>query len=128
VTKAYLKSLGTVSQFTMPLSGGIYLGKILWIIFIVVKSFMILDHLSEGSRDGLARAVEGGDGNAPEDDACTPIDTPHSDMTLSVIKSIKTYSTSFSAALSSFDIQTWVSELECERNSRTTMNNMGKRQ
>jgi hypothetical protein len=75
----------------------------------VAKSFLSLDHLSEGGRDGPARAVEGEAGNAPEDDACTPVDTPHSDMTLSVIKSIKTSSTTFSAALSSSDIQAWVS-------------------
>jgi hypothetical protein len=91
------------------LSGGIYLGKILGIIFIVVKSFSSLDHLSEGNQDGLARAVEGEDGNAPKDDACTPIDIPHSDMTLSIIKSIRTSSTIFSATLSSSNIQAWVS-------------------
>ena len=93
----------------MPLSGGIYLGKILGIIFIVAKSFLSLDRLSKGSWDGPARAVEGEAGNALEDDACTPVDTPRSDMTLSVIKSIKNSSTIFSAALSSSDIQVWVS-------------------
>ena len=75
-----------MSRFTVSLSGGIYLGKILGIIFTVAKSFRSLDHLSEGSRDGPAGAVEGEDGNAPKDDAYTPIDIPHSDMTLPAIK------------------------------------------
>jgi hypothetical protein len=98
--------MGTVSRFTVPLSGGIYLGKMLGIIFIVAKSFPSLDCLSEGDRDGPARAVEGEVGSAPEDNAYTPVDILCSDMTLSVIKSIRTYSTIFSAALSSSDIQT----------------------
>ena len=106
----------------MPLSGGIYLGKILGIIFIVEKSFMSLDRLSEGSQDGLARAVEGEDGNAPKENACTPVYIPRSNMTLSVIKSIKNSSTIFSVALSSFNIQTWVSWIKCKRNSETTVN------
>jgi hypothetical protein len=93
----------------VPLSGGVYLGKILRIILIVEKLFMSLDHLFEGNQDGPSREVEGEADNAPEDDACTPVDTPHSDMTLSVIKSIKTSSTTFSAMRSSFDIQAWVS-------------------
>jgi hypothetical protein len=96
-------------RFTIPLSGGIYLGKILGIIFTVAKSFLSLDRLSKGSQDGPARAVEGEAGNAPEDDACTPVDTPRFNMTLSVIKSIRTSSTIFLAALSSSDIQAWVS-------------------
>jgi hypothetical protein len=93
----------------VPLSGGIYLGNILGIIFTVEKSFLSLDHLYEGGWDGPARAVEGEAGSAPKDDACTPVDTPRSDMTLSVIKSIKIYSTNFSAALSLSDIQSRVS-------------------
>jgi hypothetical protein len=93
----------------MSLSGGIYLGKILGIILIVAKSFPSLDHLFEGSWDGLARAVEGEARNAPEDDACTPVDIPLSHMNLSFIKSIRTSSTIFSATLSSSDIQAWVS-------------------
>ena len=98
-----------MSRFTILLSGGIYLGKMLGIIFTVAKSFLSLDHLSEGGRDGSTRSVEGKDGSAPEDDACTPVDIPLSDMTLSFIKSIKTSSTSFSVALISSDIQAWVS-------------------
>jgi hypothetical protein len=98
-----------MSRFTVPLSGGIYVGNIIGIIFTVENLFLSLDHLSEGCRDGLARAVEGAGGNAPEEDACTPVDTPCSDMTLSVIKSIKNSSTSFSIALSLSDIQAWVS-------------------
>jgi hypothetical protein len=75
----------------------------------VAKSCLSLDRLSEGSRDGPTSAVEREARNAPEDDACTPVDTPHSDMTLSFIKLIKTSSTIFSAVLSSSDIQAWVS-------------------
>jgi hypothetical protein len=93
----------------MPLSGGICLGKILGIIFTVAKSFPSLDHLSEGGQEGHARAVEGDVGSAPEDDVYTPIDISFSDMTLSVVKSIRTSSTIFSPALSSSDMQTWVS-------------------
>jgi hypothetical protein len=88
----------------------------------VAKSFPSLDHLSEGGRNGPAREMEGEVGSAPEDDACTPVDIPHSDMTLSVIKSIRTSSTIFLAALSSFDIQIWVSGLGCNRNSVMTVN------
>ena len=73
------------------------------------KLFPSLDCISEGGRDGPARAVEGEDGNAPEDDSYTPVDIPRSDMNLSVIKSIITSSTIFSVVLSSSDIQTWVS-------------------
>jgi hypothetical protein len=93
----------------VSLGGGIYLSNILGIIFIVAKSFPSLDHLSKGSWDGSAQAVEGEAGNSPKDDACTPVDTPRSDMTLSVIKSIKNSSTTFLAALSSSNIQAWVS-------------------
>ena len=98
-----------MSQFTVLLSGGIYLGNMLGIIFIVAKLFSSLDHLSEGGQDGPTRAVEGEAINSPEDDACTLVDTPRSDMTLSVIKSIKTSLNSFSIVLSLFDIQAWVS-------------------
>jgi hypothetical protein len=42
------------------------------------------------------RAVEGEAWSPLIDDAWTPVDNPHSDMTLSVIKSIKTSSTTFS--------------------------------
>jgi hypothetical protein len=105
----------------MP-SAGIYLSKMLGIIFTVAKSFLILDHLFEGGWDGTTWEVEGEASSAPENDACTLIDILYSDMTLSVIKSIRTSSTIFSAALSSFDIQIWVSELGCNRNSDMTMN------
>jgi hypothetical protein len=94
----------------------------LGIIFTVEKSFPSLDHLSEGDQDGPARAVEGEVGNAPEDDACTPVDIPCSNMTLSVIKSIRTSSKIFSAALSSFNIQIWVSGLGCNKNLEMTVN------
>jgi len=106
MTRAYLKSLGILARFTVSVSGGIYVGKILGIIFIVVKSFSRLDRLSEGGRDGPTRAVEGEDGSAPEDDACTPVDNPISDMTLSIIKLIKNSSTNFSIALNTSNIHT----------------------
>jgi hypothetical protein len=93
----------------VPLSGGIYLGKILGIIFTMANLFPSLDRLFEGSQDGSAQAVEGEAGNSFEDDSCTPIDTHRSNMTLSVIKSIRTSSTIFSAVLRLSDIQAWVS-------------------
>jgi hypothetical protein len=75
---------------------------------------MSLDHLSEGGQDGPTLALEGEASIAPEDDAYTPVDIPCSGMTLLVIKSIRTSSTIFSAALSSSDIQTWVNWLGCK--------------
>jgi hypothetical protein len=94
----------------------------LGIIFTVAKSFPSLDHLSEGGQNGHAQAVEGEAGSAPEDDACTPVNILRSDMNLSVIKSFRTSSTIFLAPLSSFDIQIWVSELRCNRNSEMRVN------
>ena len=111
-----------MSRFIVSLSGGIYLGKMLGIIFTVAKSFLSLDRLSKGGRDGPARAVEGEANSALKDDAYTPVDILHSDMTLSVIKSIRTSSTIFSSVLNSSDIQTWVSWLGYKRNSETTVN------
>ena len=111
-----------MSQFIVPLSGGIYLRKMLGIIFIVAKSFSTLDRLFEGGQDGPAWAMEGEDGSVPENDACTPMDIPHSDMTLLIIKSIRTSSTILLAVLSSFDIQIWVSRLGCNRDSNMTVN------
>jgi hypothetical protein len=89
VTNSYSKSFATLTWFTVLLSGGIYVGNMLGIIFTVAKSFTSLDHLSEGGRYGLARAVEGEAGSALMDDSCTLVDTPLSDMTLSIIKSIR---------------------------------------
>jgi hypothetical protein len=88
----------------------------------VTKSFPSLDHLSEAGRDGPSRVVEGEDGSVLEDDDCRPVDIPRSDMTLSVINSIRTSSTIFSAALSSFDIQIWVSGIRCNKNSEMIVN------
>jgi hypothetical protein len=104
VTNSYSKSLGTLSRFTVPLRGAMYVGKMLGIIFTVAKSFPSFDRLSEGSRDGPARAVEGEAGSAPEDDACTPVDNPHSDMTLSALRLASTSLTDSSVALNSSDI------------------------
>jgi hypothetical protein len=88
----------------------------------VVKLFLSLDHLSKGGQDGPAQVVKGEVASAPEDDACTPVDILRSDMTLSVIKSIRTSSTIFSVVLSSSDIQTWANWLRCKRNLETTVN------
>jgi hypothetical protein len=51
-----------------------------------------------------ARAVDGEAGSPLMDDACTPVDNPLSDMTLSVIRSRSTSVTDSSTALSSSDI------------------------
>jgi hypothetical protein len=61
-----------------------------------------------GRSGWTGRAVEGEAWTPLVDDAWTPVDNPLSDMTLSVIRSIKTSSTTFSAVLSSSDIQAWV--------------------
>jgi hypothetical protein len=73
---------------------------------MVEKSFTSLDHLSEGGRYGLARAVEGEAVSALVDDSCTLVDTPLLDMTLSIIKSIRTSSTTLSVALNASNIRT----------------------
>jgi hypothetical protein len=78
----------------------------LGIIFTVAKSFTSLDHLSEGGRYGFAPTVEGEDGSALVDDSCTLVDTPLSNMTLSIIKSIRTSSTTLSVALNASNIRT----------------------
>jgi hypothetical protein len=68
------------------------------------RSSLCLVHFSSDGRDGPApRAVDGEAGIPLVDDACTPMDI---DMTLSVMRSIKTSSTIFSAVLNSFDIHT----------------------
>jgi hypothetical protein len=63
-------------------------------------------HFSSSSWDGPARVVEGETCSPLVDDACIPVDNPHSDMTLSVINSIKNSSTTFSATLNASDICT----------------------
>jgi hypothetical protein len=69
------------------------------------RSSLCLVHFSSDGRDGLARAVDGEAGSPLVDDACTPVDNPLSDMTLSVIRSRSTSVTDSSTALSSSDIR-----------------------
>jgi hypothetical protein len=64
-----------------------------------VRSSLCLVCFSFDDRDGTIRAVDREVSIPLMDDACTPVDNPLSDMTLSIIKSVKTYSTSFSMAL-----------------------------
>jgi len=68
-------------------------------------SSVFLVYFSSIGHDGMVRAMEGEACTPLVDEAWTPIDNPHSELTLLVIKSIKTSSTNFSAALSSSNIQ-----------------------
>ena len=68
-------------------------------------SSVFLVYFSSIGQDGMVRAMEGEACTPLVDEAWTPIDNTHSDFTLLVIKSIKTSSTNFSAALSSSNIQ-----------------------
>jgi hypothetical protein len=63
-----------------------------------------LVRFSSAGWDGPARVVDGEADSPLVDDACTPVDNPLSDMTLSVIKSKSTFVTDSSTALSSSDI------------------------
>jgi hypothetical protein len=72
--------------------------------FAFARSSLCLARFSYDGRDGLApRVVDGEAGSPLIDDACTPVDI---DMILSVMKSIRTSSTSFYAVLNSSDIRT----------------------
>jgi hypothetical protein len=71
-------------------------------------SSLCLVRFSSIGRDGPVRVVEGEAWGPLVDNDWTPVDNPCFDMTLSVIKSIKTSSTTFSSVLSSSDIQDWV--------------------
>jgi hypothetical protein len=62
-------------------------------------------HFSSFGQDGPARAVDGEACSPFVEDACTPVDTPLSNMTLSVIKSRRTYVIDSSTAVSSSDIR-----------------------
>jgi hypothetical protein len=71
----------------------------------LARSSLCLVRFSSDGWDGLAQRVVDEEGGIPlVDDACTPIDI---DMTLSVMRSIRTSSTSFSTMLNSFDINAW---------------------
>jgi hypothetical protein len=80
-------------------------GSILGINLAFVRSSLCLVHFSSTGRDGPARAVDGEADSPLVEDACTPVDTPLSDMTLSVIKSRRTFVTDSSTAVSSSDIR-----------------------
>jgi hypothetical protein len=69
-----------------------------------VRSSLCLVHFSSAGRDGLAQVVDGEADSPLIDDACTPVDNPLSDMTLSVIKSRSTFITDSSTVLSSSNI------------------------
>jgi hypothetical protein len=58
------------------------------------------------ARDVPSRAIEGEAYTPPIDDAWTPVDNLLSDMTLSVIKSIRTNVIDYSSFVSSSDIHT----------------------
>jgi hypothetical protein len=77
----------------------------LGIILAFTRSSLCLVFFSSTGRDGLARAVDGEAGSPLIDNACSPVDTPLSDMTLSVIKSRRTSVTDSSTAVSSSDIR-----------------------
>jgi hypothetical protein len=80
-------------------------GTILRIKLSFAISSLCLVIFSSTRWDGLAREVDR-EANGPlVEDACTPVDTPLSDMTLSVIKSRRTCTTDSSTAMSSLDIR-----------------------
>jgi hypothetical protein len=87
-------------------------GNIVRINLAFAKSSLCLVHFSSDGRDGLdLRAVDGEACILLVDEACIPVDI---DMTLSVIRSIRTSSTTLSAALNSSDIHTqgWKSRVQ----------------
>jgi hypothetical protein len=66
------------------------------------KSSLCLVHLSRDVPDPWA--VDGEADSPLVDDACIPVDTPLSEMTLSIIKSRRNYVTDSSTVVSSSDI------------------------
>jgi hypothetical protein len=81
-------------------------GSILGINLGFARSSLCLVRFSSTRQDGSARAVDGEADSPLVEYSCTPVDTPLSDMTLSVIKSRRTYVTDSSTAVSSSDIHT----------------------
>jgi hypothetical protein len=69
------------------------------------RSSLCLVRFSSDGQDGPARAVDEEADNPLVHDACTLVDNPLSDMTLSVIRSSSTSVTDFLTALSSSDIR-----------------------
>jgi hypothetical protein len=87
-------------------------GNIVGINLEFTKSSLCLVHFSSDGRDGSdMRAVDGETYTVLVDEACMPVDI---DMTLSVIRSIRTSSTTLSVMLNSFDIHTrgWKSQVQ----------------
>jgi hypothetical protein len=70
------------------------------------RSSLCLVRFSFYGRYGPSRAVNGEARSPLVDDACTPVDNPLSDMTLSIISSRSNYVTDSLTALSSSDICT----------------------
>jgi hypothetical protein len=66
--------------------------------FMILSMFFI--HFSSSGRDGPAQAMDEEACSSLVDDACTPVDTPLSNMTLYVIKSRRTSFTNSSTAVS----------------------------
>ena len=80
------------------------MGNILGINLEFSRSSLCLVLFSYDGRDGpVSRAVDGEAGSPLIDDSCTPVDI---DMTLLVMRLIKTSSTTFSTALNSSNIHT----------------------
>jgi len=71
------------------------------------RSSLCLVLFSSVGQDGLTRVVDGEADNPLIDNACTPLDNPLYDMTLSVIRLRSTYVTDSSTKLSSWDIRAW---------------------
>jgi hypothetical protein len=102
VTIVYSKSLSTLSRFIVLSRGRMKLGNMDGINFVFARSSLFLVLFSTDGQDGPDLRVVDREACSPlVDDACTPIDI---DMTLSVMRSIKTSSKTHSSALNSSDI------------------------
>jgi hypothetical protein len=80
-------------------------GSILGINLEFARSSLCLVHFSSIGWDGPNRAMDGEVDSPLVEDACTPIDTPLSNMTLLVIKSRRNFIIDSSTAVSSSDIR-----------------------
>jgi hypothetical protein len=80
-------------------------GSILKINLALAISSLYLVHFSSTRWDGSARTVDGEISSPLVKYACTPVDTPLSDMNLSVIKSRRTFVIDSSTTVSSSDIR-----------------------
>jgi hypothetical protein len=80
-------------------------GNILGINLAFARSSLCLVCFSSDGWDGPAPQAVDEEASSPlVDDACTLVDI---DMTLSIMRLIRTSSTTFSVALNLFDIHTW---------------------